>query len=278
MQYTSVTIKHDFDSEYAQDMLVYELGEIGFESFETTENSTIAYIPKNQFNQQLLNDLLSDFELPVDDIKIAEQPDIDWNKEWEKNYFQPIIIENQCVIHSTFHTNIPTLPYDIIINPQMAFGTGHHQTTSLMLQAILNTNMSNKTVLDMGCGTAILAILAKMRGAKHVLAVDIDDWCVRNSIENIQLNNINDIDVQQGTSKDIEGMHFDIILANINRNILLNDIPQYAKCLTTGGQLFMSGFYTDDIPVLEQKANQHQLTLTARQNKDNWAMIQFTKQ
>lgn len=276
MQYSTVTFQFRFQEDFAADIFINELAQIGFDSFEETDNGCIAYIPTNLLDLNQLQQQIDSF--PYKGINVLGTTDIedkDWNEEWEKNYFQPIIIGDKCVIHSTFHHDIPKLPYDIIINPQMAFGTGHHQTTSMMLKAILDTDFSGKQVLDMGCGTAVLAILARMRGAAHVTAIDIDDWCVRNAQENIQLNNIDGIEVLLGDAELLKDKHFDIILANINRNILLNDMPLYAATLQHGGMLFMSGFYVTDIPVLTEKAAELDLQLTARQQTDNWAMIEM---
>lgn len=276
MQYSAVTFQFDFDLDFAADLFINELAEIGFDSFENTQNGCIAYIPTQQLDKTAIAQLVKDFAYPkVSIVDISDIEDKDWNEEWEKNFFQPIVIDNRCVIHSTFHHDYPHLPYDIIINPQMAFGTGHHQTTSMMLQAILETDFTNKEVLDMGCGTAVLGILAKMKGAKHVTAIDIDDWCVRNALENIALNKIEDIDVRLGDANLLKDKHFDIILANINRNILLNDMPYYAAALQHSGMLFMSGFYTDDIPAIIAKGNTLGLHLSDRHQTDNWAMIKM---
>ena len=279
MQYSSVTFRFSFDQSFAADLFIDRLAQIGFDSFEENDNTTVAYIPTQQLDMKILNNIIAEF--PYQGITIVERQDIedrDWNEEWEKNYFQPIIIDNRCIIHSTFHTDIPQLPYNIIINPQMAFGTGHHQTTSMMLRAILDHDFTDKQVLDMGCGTAVLGILARLKGAKDVTAIDIDDWCVRNANDNILLNNIDHIKVKHGDASLLYDLHFDIILANINRNILINDMPLYAATLSKGGFLYMSGFYTDDIPVLTQRAEQLGFTLSQQYNNDNWAMIILQKQ
>ena len=278
MQYSEITFQFNFQQDFAADLFINELAQIGFDSFEETEHSTKAYIPTDLLDKQSLKQLINSF--PYQGVTIIKQQEIedkDWNEEWEKNYFQPIVIKDKCVIHSTFHHDIPTLPYDIIINPQMAFGTGHHQTTSMMLQSILDNDFTDKDVLDMGCGTAVLAILAKMKGAKKVTAIDIDDWCVRNALENIELNKLTGIEVLLGDARLLTNKQFDIILANINRNILLNDMQLYAKALRPNGMLFMSGFYTEDINILTEKAETLDLRTTRILTTDNWAMLQMGK-
>ena len=196
--------------------------------------------------------------------------------EWEKNFFRPILIEGRCCIHSTFHKDLPaSAEYSIVINPQMAFGTGHHATTSLILAELLDADLQGKSLLDMGCGTSVLAILASMRGASPVTAIDIDDWCIENSRTNIALNHLpNPINVLLGDASLLPGLpEQDIILANINRNILLRDMPAYACSLRPGGELWMSGFYVQDIPVLLEKASQTGLSYVSEREKDNWACL-----
>jgi len=222
--------------------------------------------------------LLSDFPFEASiDYKVTQIESKNWNEEWEKHYFEPIVIGNECVIHSSFHKNVPKAKYDIVIDPKMAFGTGHHETTSLVIGRLLQMDLQDKTLLDMGCGTAVLAILAAMRGAKDIVAIDIDTWCTENSIENIAMNNIRDIDVQLGGAELLAGLHFDIVVANINRNILLADMEQYAACLSTGGELYMSGFYVQDIPLIEAEANRNGLTLIDYHEKNNWVAVKTVK-
>jgi Ribosomal protein L11 methylase len=268
------------NEEYVSDLLSAALGEIGFESFVPSENGLKAYIQSDLFSETNIQNLITNFNIysSISNYKITKIKSENWNEEWEKNYFKPIIIGNECVIHSSFHVNIPETRYRIIIDPKMSFGTGHHETTGLVIEQLLQADLSGKTILDMGCGTAVLAILARMRGAKHALAIDIDDWCTQNSEENIALNNISDIDVMLGGAELLENKHFDIILANINRNILLNDMKHYANCLSTGGELYMSGFYVEDIPVIEAEANKHNLSLIDFKEKNKWAVVKFCKQ
>ncbi len=275
MQYSQATFQIAAQESFVQDILVAQLAEIGFETFENpTEYTLVAYIQTDVFNEEALQSLLQDF--PFEGISLQETAlceNIDWNEEWEKHYFEPILIGDQCVIHSSFHKDLPQCQYDIIIDPKMAFGTGHHQTTSLILTELLSMDLQGKSLLDMGCGTAVLAILASLRGANPITAVDIDNWCTENAVENMALNKIDNIDVILGDARVLEGKHFDVILANINRNILLMDMERYAACLNPNGTLIMSGFYTEDIPMLEEKANALGLHLVAQHSKDNWAMI-----
>ncbi len=278
MNYYQITFTIALFDEYMADVLASELVEIGYESFEPTFQGTIAYIQENQYNESALKQLLADFPLEVNiEYEILKIEGKNWNEEWEKNYFEPIVIDSECVIHSTFHKNVPTARFDIIIDPKMSFGTGHHETTSLMLSEILKLNLKNKKMLDMGCGTAVLAILASMCGAEKILAIDIDEWCTRNSEENIELNNITNIDIKTGGAELLTDMHFDIILANINRNILLADMEKYSDCLSIGGKLFLSGFYKEDIPVIEAEANRNNLVIIDFKEKHNWVAVETEK-
>jgi ribosomal protein L11 methyltransferase len=264
--------------EYISDVLASELGEIGFDSFVSTEDGLEAYALENVFDEVKLKNLLDNFPFEASiDYKVTQIESKNWNEEWEKHYFEPIVIGNECVIHSSFHKNVPIAKYDIIIDPKMAFGTGHHETTSLVIGRLLQMDLQDKTVLDMGCGTAVLAILAAMRGAKDIVAIDIDTWCTENSIENIGVNNIQGVKVLLGGAELLQGMHFDIILANINRNILLADMEQYAACLSSGGELYMSGFYVQDIPLIEAEANRNGLKLIDYHEKNNWAVVKTIK-
>jgi ribosomal protein L11 methyltransferase len=201
-----------------------------------------------------------------------------WNEEWEKNYFQPIILGNECVIRSSFHTGTPEVKYEILIDPKMSFGTGHHETTSLMLNELLKVDVAGKSFLDMGCGTAVLAILARMKGAMPVTAIDIDEWAYTNSLENISLNSVSEIKVLLGGAELLGSETFDIIQANINRNILLNDIQHYAKCMHVGSSLYMSGFYLEDIPVIREEAEQNGLTYVSFTEKNRWVAVHFVKE
>lgn len=277
-------------AEYVRDMLTADLAEIGFDSFENSDSNGLflsAYIQIKDFNEDTLRGLLS---LPQYNnvVKLQETllcEDKDWNEEWEKNYFQPILIRSRAtnltaIIHSPFHKDYEQCDYDIVINPRMAFGTGHHQTTSMILSYLLDNLIYGKRVLDMGCGTGVLGILAMKLGAKSLTAIDIDNWCVENTLENIGLNiqqNPDNIEVLHGDSRLLEGRKFDIILANINRNILLMDMERYIACLDKGGLLCISGFYEDDVNVLYDRASSLGMVLDFKIAKDDWAMMSLQK-
>lgn len=274
-------IKFDIcpNTETNRDVLAAVLAEIGFESFSENPTGIDAYTSENLYDEEKINDCLSNF--PIENISISFMSSLvetkDWNEEWEKNFFQPIIINDQCVIHSSFHENVPQLSYDIVIDPKMAFGTGHHETTSLMISFLLETDVENKSFLDMGCGTAVLAILAKMKGANPVTAIDIDEWAYNNSIENIRLNNTSVINVELGGAELLGKEKFDIIYANINRNILLNDIHIYASCMKAGSELFMSGFYFDDMEIIKEECKKNGLQFIAHIEKNNWVAVKLIK-
>lgn len=278
MKYFEVTFSVNPCNETATDILSALTAEIGFESFVECEGGMQAYIQQSLFDEEALKNIIDDFPIPETDITytITEPEDKDWNEEWEKNFFQPIVIDNRCVIHSTFHKDYPKAEYDIVINPQMAFGTGHHETTSSILGELLDADLKGKSVLDMGCGTSILAILASMRGADPVTAIDIDDWCVNNSRDNIALNNINNITVELGDASLLEGRKpFDVIIANINRNILLNDMAAYTACMHKGSEIYMSGFYVQDIDAIRSKGESLGLKFVHYREKNNWAAVKL---
>lgn len=264
--------------EYASDLLVYEMGELGFESFETENNEFFAYIKESIFDkgklQQLIDETKEIYQVYITySLETIEQKN--WNEEWEKNYFQPIVVGNKCLIRSSFHTNLPATQYDIIIDPKMAFGTGHHETTSLMLEWILEEKIENKSFLDMGCGTAVLAILASMRGANPVWAVDIDEWSYKNAVENSALNNVSLTKIALGGSEVINGQMFDYIIANINLNVLIENMHTYVMSLNKGGILIMSGFYFEDIAKIEAKATLLGLQQVDYKQKNNWVSVKF---
>lgn len=281
MKYLEITFTTDPCNETISDVLAALAGEIGFESFVSWEQGVKGYIPEALFGEAALRDMIASFPLEGTGITYEIRPieDKNWNEEWEKNYFKPIVIDGRCVVHSTFHTDVPQAEYDIVINPQMAFGTGHHETTSLIVARLLDARLEGKSLLDMGCGTSILAILAAQKGAMPVTAVDIDSWCVENSKENIRLNGVDHITVEQGDAALLEGKDpFDIVIANINRNILLTDLEQYVRCMKPGSEIYLSGFYTEDIPAIRKEAERQGLRYVDHTEKNRWAALKLIRE
>ncbi len=256
------------------EILIAELGYAGFESFVETEEGVSAYIQKEEWNEGILDDIqiLNSAEFEISYV-FNDIEQVNWNAEWEKN-FNPIIVDNMCSVRAPFHEK-PNTRYDIIIEPKMSFGTGHHETTHMMIQHILKTDLINKSVLDMGCGTGVLAILAEMKGAKPLDAVDYDNWCYLNSLENVERNNCEHITVIEGDATALKGKSYDVIIANINRNILLNDMETYVSCLNKNGLLFLSGFYNDDIPVIQAECEKHKLKFEEKLERNNWVSLKF---
>ncbi len=304
MQYLEFTFTTSPATEAVQDVLSAVLAEIGFDSFVHTDeldrrakahsdnpeapafeekdsdDHFRCYIQKALFSQEALDSAIGNFPIPGVDITYttAEPEDKDWNEEWEKNYFQPLVVDGRCVIASTFHKDVPRAEYNITINPQMSFGTGHHATTSQMISRILQDHMEGLEVLDMGCGTSILAILARMRGAAHCTAIDVDEWCVKNSRENIALNHLDGIDVELGDASSLADKGpFDLVIANINLGILLNDLCRYVPRMKHGACIYMSGFYTTDVPRLREEAERQGLLFVNAHELDGWACVCFMK-
>lgn len=278
--YTKVKFTVTPNEEVATDVLAALLAEVGFESFVPEEEGMSAYVPQPLYNEESIAAVVAEF--PIEGFTITYESEFiegeDWNAQWEKNYFKPIVLGEDCVIHSTFHTNVPKARYDILIDPKMAFGTGYHQTTCHMLRAILASDMTGKSVLDMGCGTALLAILARKHGATDVVAIDIDEFAYENAKENIVLNGTPDIEVRLGGAEAIkESDSFDFVIANINRNILLMDMVNYVRCMHSGSQIFISGFYIEDMEILKEEAARHGLRYLDYAENDRWAMMRFIK-
>jgi ribosomal protein L11 methyltransferase len=256
------------------EILIAELGEEGFESFVETQEGVTAYIEKEEWKAAILDDIqiLNSDEFQIKYI-FEEIKQVNWNKEWEKN-FKPIVVDNICTVRAPFHNTSKT-KYDIVIEPKMSFGTGHHETTHMMIQHILKNEFENKSVLDMGCGTGVLAILTEMKGAKLIDAIDIDNWCYTNSLENVARNKCKNISVYQGDASLLKAKAYNVVIANINRNILLKDISKYANCLQKKGMLFLSGFYENDIPIIEAECNNHKLNLVETIVRNNWVSLKF---
>ena len=261
--------------EDQSEILVARLAEIGFESFDLENEEIKAYIPAYLYGSHL-SPLLDNDILKGIPYSVSEMADTNWNAVWESNY-EPVLIEAQCYIRAPFHAHRTDVAYELLIEPKMSFGTAHHATTHLMISYCLSEELAGKSLLDMGCGTAVLAILARIRGANPVLAVDNDEWAFQNSLENIARNNTGDIFVIHGDAAVLEGKKFDVILANINRNILLNDMQAYAACLLPGGSLIMSGFYYDDLNMITRKANELGLVADGYKEKNSWTAARFRR-
>jgi len=255
--------------ELGSEILIAELGEKPFESFIETEDGFSAYIQKDLWTEDILEDiyLLTSSEFRIS-YTIEEIDQVNWNEEWEKN-FEPIDVDGKCHVRAPFHPKTDA-EFDIVIEPKMSFGTGHHETTHMM-----ETDVTGLKTLDMGCGTAILAILAELKGAKPIDAIDIDNWCYLNSIENAERNHCKEITVYEGDAAMLKGKKYDLIIANINRNILLNDMQQYVDCLNKNGLLLLSGFYTEDIPFIDASCTEKGLTFVKQFERNNWVSLKY---
>ena len=275
----SIYIGYTFIVEPVQpgtEILIAELGFSGFESFVETPNGVIAYIQEADHFPTILDSvqILSSDEFAIT-YKFETIAQTNWNAEWEKN-FNPIVVDNQCAIRAPFHEPF-NVKYDIVIEPKMSFGTGHHETTHMMIQHILASDFTNKSVLDMGCGTGVLAILAEKKGARFLEAIDIDNWCYLNSLENVSRNDCHHINVFEGDASILKGKQFDVIIANINRNILLNDLSTYVTCLNENGSLFLSGFYDSDCELIESTCDALNLKFEHKLKRNNWVALKFVK-
>ena len=257
-----------------RDLMIAQLGEAGFESFEHTEKGFIGFIPEASVVEDSALDHLEGFA----EVKVSFAQEVvedkNWNEEWESN-FEPITIDGKCHIRATFHPGQPDFDYEIVIDPKMSFGTGHHQTTSMMVSLALEIDFEGLDVLDMGAGTAVLAILAGMKNASDITAIDIDEWAYNNALENVALNGLDRIVVKQGGAELLGKATYDLIFANINRNILLEDIPAYCDVLRKGGRLLLSGFYKEDIPAISARCSEFGLVFEKEKNIDNWVALQF---
>lgn len=262
--------------ELGTEILIAQLGETAFESFIETEDGFSAYIQKELWTADVLEDVyvMQSPEFTIS-YNYEEIEQVNWNEEWEKN-FEPIDVDGMCHVRAPFHPKTDA-EFDIVIEPKMSFGTGHHETTHMMIQHLLAMDVNNMKTLDMGCGTAILAILAEMKGAQPIDAIDIDNWCYLNSIENAERNNCSQITVYEGEADLLRGKQYDLIIANINRNILLNDMQQYVDCLNDNGILLLSGFYTEDIPFIDASCVEKGLTFVTQLERNNWVSLKYIK-
>ena len=256
------------------DLLIAELFEVSFDSFQEFDDGFEGSCDQSQFDEGSVKEILNQY--PNVTFTIKEQEKVNWNEEWEKNY-DPIIVGDQCIVRASFHEAQPQFPYEIIVTPKMSFGTGHHATTYQVLDYQMTLDHARKKVLDVGTGTGILAIMAQKRGATSITATDIDEWCIENSEENFTLNDVKDVSLIQGQISEVKDSSFNIIIANINKNVLLDQIGDYAKRLVQNGQLILSGFYENDIEDLEEVAKKHGLKRVKATNRDKWAMLVLNK-
>jgi len=273
-------IEHTFivePKEQGSDVLIAQLSEIGFESFVENEGGFCAYIKEEDFNDTELNEIISSykdiFKINFSKKIIAQQ---NWNEEWEKN-FEPIEIDGKCFVRAPFHEPKIGFMYDVIIEPKMSFGTGHHNTTQLMIGVLMGLDVKNKSLLDMGCGTGVLAIVAAMMGAKPIMAVDIDEWSYENTIENAERNGVKNMVIEKGDVNSLAVKEFHTILANINKNVLLKDMGAYVNSLETGGNLMMSGFFETDVNEISEKAKELGLSFLEKRKSGEWAVLHFVK-
>lgn len=273
MNYSEVNIEIKPYSQQNAEILTALLAELGFDSFIDTPIGLLSYIPTLQFDEKELKSLLSSLPLDVEvNYAVAHIADQNWNTKWESN-FEPITVENFCRVRAPFHQPEPGYSLEIVIEPKMAFGTGHHQTTWLMIREMFNIDLMGKTILDMGCGTGILAIVAEKLGASRVTAIDNDSWAYENSIENVSANRCSRIKIVLGDASSLKDENYDVILANINLNILLNDLPTYRKHMNTKGYLLMSGILTSDIQTISEAAKENGLYVLATKSKNDWAFV-----
>lgn len=297
MKYFETTFHIAPNSEVASDILSALLADVSFEAFEPNADGLTAWVQQQNFVSADVDALISSFPLPGISISytVAEAPDENWNQQWEQEGFCPIVIADDdsagfqplIVIHDTYHVDVPQAMYDITINPCQAFGTGSHDTTRMILRQLLSMPMTDRRVIDAGTGTGILAIFCRMRGAKHVLAYDIDEWSVRNAQYNLQLNGVqHGVDVLLGDSSVLSAYSTELsgtdalpylLIANINRNILVSDMPVFASCLKSGDELLLSGFYTEDVSILLQEAAKYSFTPVFQKESNNWALLLLKK-
>jgi len=279
MKYFEVICKIRPFCEDAADILSATLAEIGFESFSVTDDGLLAYIQQNVWDEDKMQEAIRNFCLPGVCISYtrAEAPDEDWNQVWEEEGFQPIVIGDEIVVHDVKHTDVPQVKYDILITPRLAFGTGSHETTRLILRTLAQLDLEGKHIIDAGTGTGILAIMGIKRGAARVFAYDIDEWSVENTKDNLLLNHIyNNVEVVCGDSSVLEGKEkADLLIANINRNILLQDLPRFASSLKPKGQMILSGFYLQDVSALTEATSKLGFSLLQTESEEEWAMLLF---
>ena len=276
MIYTQISFKLNPDTTENREILVAMLAELPFESFDETDEQIMGYIPGESANLDEIGEITAFLPFTVE-LSSETIPDKNWNEVWEKNYFKPLLIGGRCLVRAPFHTEYEPAEFELVIEPKMAFGTGNHETTTLVAEQILNMDLTGKTVLDMGCGTGILGMLASMKGARSVVAIDIDSWSYESTVENAKLNNINNLEARHGDARLLGGESFEIIFANIHKNVIVGDLPIYESVLQSGGNIYLSGFYTHDMPDVKAKAESLGLVETGFQEKNNWVVYGFRK-
>lgn len=278
--YVELRFNLDPCQEYMTDILAAMLADDGYESFVPDATGVTAYVREPGFNERRVNELVHNLPFEAKcDWSSRRIEGRDWNSEWEKNYFQPIVVGGECVIHSSFHTDIPTCRYDIVIDPKMAFGTGHHSTTSLIIGRLLDMELEGKSMVDMGTGTGILAILAAMRGASPVVGIEIDPFAYTNALENIRVNSHSEIVMLEGDSSRLRELDFkaDLFVANINRNVITSDMGSYVEAVACGGVMLLSGFYVEDVPVVREAAEHCGMRYVDFTEHKNWACVKLSK-
>lgn len=276
MIYTQISFTLNPDSEENREILIAMLAELPFESFDESETQIMGYIPGESADLDAVGAITSALPFSVETESVLI-PDQNWNEVWEKNYFKPLLIGNRCLVRAPFHTEYEPAEFELVIEPKMAFGTGNHETTTLIAEQILDMDVADKTVLDMGCGTGILGMLASLKGAKSVTAIDIDTWSFESTVENARLNNIANIEARLGDASLLGNEMYEIIFANIQKNVILADLPVYEKVLLPGGKIYLSGFYTHDMAAVKEKAESLGLWETGFQEKNNWVVSVFEK-
>jgi len=276
MIYTQISFKLSPDVQENREILIGMLSDLAFESFDDNDETVMGYIPGESVNLDEIQEITEalPFSVLIDKEMIQDE---NWNEVWEKNYFKPLLIGNRCLVRAPFHTEFEPAEFELVIEPKMAFGTGNHETTTLVAEQILNMNLDGKSVLDMGCGTGILGMLASLKGAKSVTSIDIDTWSFESTVENARLNNIENLQAKLGDARLLGNEFYEIIFANIHKNVIINDLPVYESVLQSGGKLYLSGFYTHDMNDVKAKAESLGLKETGFQEKNNWVVYSFEK-
>ena len=276
MKYTRTTFRFQADNETRREILIAYLSELDFESFDASGDLLQAFYPVGKIKAEEIHVILKEVPFKVEFAE-EEMPDINWNEEWEKNYFKPLLIHKKVLIRAPFHKKYPAADHEVVIEPNMAFGTGNHETTSMMIEHLLDIDIEGKTILDMGCGTGILGIFASMLGARKVTAIDIDEWAFKGTIENAKLNKVTNLKVQHGDASLLDKESYDLILANIQKNVILQDIEKYVSVLNDEGLLILSGFYKQDTKDIIGKASELLLTKIEIKAGNKWVAVSLRK-